>query len=224
MRLTRRLAVGLLAAGSCLAVEAQAQSPDIRLLGYNAALTATCNVGCTTLAISLALDGARPTDNLGLPVPSAIEALEKYLRNATFQVFGTNPTITGVSGLTGSFTSSIDNSASNFAAVVITDPIIPLTTNSVSFTLSLAAGGNVSSVSANGLAYVNPDLFFLNADASVQPVPPPLPSPPGGPFYQTGDFNVIVNASAVPEPSSIALFGTGLVGLVGAAIRRADQA
>jgi hypothetical protein len=222
MRLSKKVAAGALLAGA-LAGTAGAQSPDIRLLGYNSTLTATCNIGCTTLAISLALDGARPTDNVGDPVPSAIEALEKYLRNATFQIFGTNPLITGVTGLPGTFTSTIDNTPLNFAGVVITDGVVPLGTNSVSFNVNLAAGGNVSAVSANGLAYVNANLQFLDADGNVQPVPPPLPPPPGGPFYQTGDFNAFVNVSAVPEPSSVVMIATGFVGLVGATLRRRRQ-
>ena len=224
MRFSMRVATGALVTGALAgtAGTAGAQSADLRLLGYNSTLTAVCNVGCTQLAISLLLDGAKPTDNTGAVVPPAIVALEKFLRNATFQVFGTNPFISSVSGVSGSFTSTIDNSPPNFAAVVLTDPILPLSTNSVSFTVNLAPGGNIAAVSANGLAYVDPNLNFLNASANIVPVPPPLPAPPGGPFYQTGDFNVFV--SAVPEPSSVALLGTGLVAFVGAAVRRRRQA
>lgn len=213
MRFTRTMGAGLAALGSVLAVQAHAQ--DIRLLGYNATLTAVCNVGCTSLAISLMLDGAKPTDNTGAAVPGTIAALNKYLRNATFQVFGANPTVTGVTGAAGAFTATWDNAASNFASVVLTDPMIPLLSNSVSFTINLDPGANVSFVTAGGLGYVDPNLNYVDATGAA------VGAPSGaGPYYQTGDFNAALNVSAVPEPSSYALLATGFVGLLGVAARR----
>ena len=54
----------------------------------------------------------------------------------------------------------------------------------------------------------------------IQRSSPNPPTPGGGPYYQTGDFNAAVSLSAVPEPSSYALLATGFVGLLGVAARR----
>ena len=223
MRFTAKVAAGMMLAAGTMATSAQAQSPDIRLLGYGTSLTATCNVGCSQLMISLMLGGARATDNTGAAVPAAVAAMTAYLRNATFQIFGTNPMVTSVSGVSGSFTSSIDNAPANFAAVVLNDPTVPLTSSSLSFLVNLAPGANVVSVSANGLAYVDPNLNFLNSSGAIVPVPPAL-SPTGGPYFQTGDFNVALNITSTPEPSSYALMATGLVGMLGMAVRRRRSA
>jgi hypothetical protein len=214
MQFTWTRGAGLAALGSVLAVQAHAQ--DIRQLGYNASLTAVCNVGCSSLTISLLLDGAKPTDNNGQSVPGAIAALNKSLRNATFMVFGNNPNIANVMGAPGAFTSTIDNAAANFAALVLTDPTLPLTSNALSFTIDLGQPTSVTMVTANGIGYVDPNLNYV--DANGNPINAPVAG--GGPYYQTGDFNTAVSLSAVPEPSSYALLATGFVGLLGVAARR----
>ena len=40
----------------------------------------------------------------------------------------------------------------------------------------------------------------------------------------TGNFGMLISVNAVPEPGSIALMGSGLVGLLGYSMRRRMQA
>ena len=199
---------------------AHAQAPDLRLLGFQSTLSAHCNVGCTQLTLQLVLGATRATDNSGAAVPGPIAALTDYLRNVTFQVFGSSPTILSVSGAPVGYTTTIDNGPSSFAAFVVTNPTLPLNANTLNLVATLAPGGNVAAVSANGLAYIDPMLAYRDATGAVVPVPPPLPPPPGGPFYQTGDLNVFVSPTTVPEPATLTLLATAGALLVGVRLRR----
>ena len=102
----------------------------------------------------------------------------------------------------------------------MTNPTLPLNANTLNLVATLAPGGNVAAVSANGLAYIDPMLAYRDATGAVVPVPPPLPPPPGGPFYQTGDLNVFVSPTTVPEPATLTLLATAGALLVGVRLRR----
>ena len=115
--------------------------------------------------------------------------------------------------------------ALTFAALVLTNQTLPLTGNSFGAIVNLAPGNGMAAVSVSGLAYLDANLSYLGPTGAVQPVPPALPPPPGGPFYQTGDFNVFISpvpiiTNSVPEPSSYALLAIGLAGLGAVAARR----
>jgi hypothetical protein len=232
MRMNARFVIGTLLVGGMCATTAHAQ--DIRALSYDAILSAACNVGCTKLTLGLSLTGAQPTDDQGAPVPHAISALEAYLRSATFRIYGPNLAITGVHDVTGAFTSQIDNSATDFATLVLTAPIVRYSSNAVGLTIDLAPNANVTGVSASGLAYVNWERKVLDANGRIVRAPSILStastsstdSRSAGPYYQTGDFAASMSLSApvviaaVPEPPSYTLLATGLAAFIAVGVRR----
>jgi hypothetical protein len=233
MRMKKRVVIGTLLAGGMLATTAHAQ--DIRGLSYGAVLSATCNVGCTQLTLGLTLSGAQPTDDQGAAVPHAISALEAYLRSATFRIYGPDLAITGVHDVSGAFSSAIDNSASGFATLVLTAPVVRFSSNAVGLTLDLAPNANVTGVSASGLAYVNWERKILDADGRIVRTPSTLSTSgtdahAGGAYYQTGDFTASMSLSspvaiaAVPEPPSYTLLATGLAAFVAVGMRRRRSA
>jgi hypothetical protein len=201
--------IGAVGAGLALAAvllaprqaEAQVQ------LGWNSSLSVVClNLACTNVQFSLSLTGLKPTDNNGNPVPAGIVALNSpgYPTQFTLDIFGgpgVFSSVTVVSGGTWStviFGGGLTAQSSQIASPFTGAPVL------VNATLSSGLGSYQFGYS--GLAYLGNTGRCYSSTGAVQ-------TRCTATSYRQGDFNGLLDTSTVPEPMSMTLLGTGMLGL-----------
>jgi hypothetical protein len=194
MRVSKRAVTGAMLVLAAVAGRAHAQGNSLR--AFDASLTAACNVGCSSLTISRMLGGVGPGNRKNASAPGTIVALNRHLRNAAFQVFGTPPGLANAARRSGDASADDGEGQSEFAAAVLTDPTLGLSTGAISLAPNGPWGGGGSNADDGG----NSGMVGSGASAAAA---------------QNANVNAGVNVSAVPEPSSYALMATGLVGLLG---------
>jgi hypothetical protein len=225
----RAMAVaGALAAIVAVPSAAHAQLPDppnppllpgVRLLFYDIATTASCNVGCSQLTINFALAGLQANDELGNPVPAAIRSKPGFLEAVKFEF--TPTLITGVQ----SFSPSGYTTVFDVNDFLVLDANTPLIGRSFSAVLNVT-GLAPTSVLVGGVAFLGANREFFDANGNVIPLPSLT-----GPTYQWAGFNQVVDltrpggpGTVVPEPSTIVLLGSGLLAIGGVLRRRRSRA
>jgi len=186
-------------------------------LGWNSSLALVCNnLACTNVTFTLSLSGLKPTDNNGNAVPAGILALNSpgYPSQFTIDIFG-GPGVfssaTVVSGGTwstfifgGALTAQNNQVAFPFASA----PVV------VNATLTASGGYNFG---YSGLAYLGNTGRCYSSTGALQ-------TRCTATSYRQGDYNGLLSTSAVPEPMSMTLLGTGLLGLGLVGIKRRKNA
>jgi len=211
MRRTGAVGAALALAGVLLAprqAEAQVQ------LGWNSSLAVVClNLACTNVQFTLSLAGLKPTDNNGNPVPAGIVALNSpgYPTQFTLDIFGGPGIFSSVSVVSGGtwstviFAGGLTAQSSQIAS--------PFTAAPVRINATLTSGLGSYQFGYSGLAYLGTagKCFKANGDPQTRCT---------ATSYRQGDFNGLLDTSTVPEPLSVTLFGTGMLGLGLVGIRR----
>jgi PEP-CTERM motif len=124
---------------------------------------------------------------------------------------GSDATLTKSGG--GTFSINKIDLAHAFAGVVAPQ--------SFTFTGTLLGGGTVSQTFTIGAQDGRPTFTSFLFDPTWTNLTSVMFASQTGSFYQFS--NVLLNATTVPEPASMALLGTGLVGLFGAVRRRRNE-
>jgi len=210
-----RAVVAALALGAVLVAPRQAEAQV--QLGWNSSLSVIClNLGCTNVQFTLSLSGLKPTDNNGNPVPAGITGLNSpgYPTQFTIDIFGGPGVFSSVSVVSagtwntvlfgGGFSAQNSQTASPFSPA-------PVTINA-----TLTAGLGAYDFGYSGLAYLGSTGSCYNSNG--------IAGACTATSYRQGDFNGLLSTSAVPEPMSMTLLGTGLLGLGLVGIKRRKDA
>jgi hypothetical protein len=183
-------------------------------LGWNSSLGLVClNLACTNVRFTLSLTGLKPTDNNGNPVPAGIIALNSpgYPSQFTIDIFG-GP---------GVFTSATVVSGGTWSTFIFGGALtaqnnqvaFPFSSAPVLVDATLSAGGAYN-FGYSGLAYLGSNGQCYSSTGAVQ-------TRCTATSYRQGDFNGLLSTtSTVPEPMSMTLLGTGLLGLGLVSFRR----
>jgi hypothetical protein len=212
-----RAVVAALALGAVLVAPRQAEAQV--QLGWNSSLSVIClNLACTNVQFTLSLSGLKPTDNNGNLVPAGITGLNSpgYPSQFTIDIFGGPGVFSNVSVVSAGTWNTI-LFAGGFTAQN-SQTAIPFASAPILINATLTAGLGSYNFGYSGLAYLgrNGQCFSLlgvdltpNCNATA---------------YRQGDFNGLLDTSNVPEPMSMTLLGTGLLGLGLVGIKRRKNA
>jgi hypothetical protein len=214
---------GMRGAAAMLALLAVLVAPradaQVVQLGWNSSMSMLClNEPCSNILFTLNLAGLQPTDNNGNPVPAAIH----NLNSPGYPTFVSIEKITGP----GVFVSGTVTSSGTWISFVTGGGIhlqnfqttLPLSSAPVTINAILSAGGAYS-FAYSGLAYLGANQECYDASGNV------VGCGSASAQYQQGDFNgtVVPQEVIIPEPMSMTLLATGLVGLGLVSIRRRKQ-
>lgn len=215
MKRIRGIAAMLAISGSALVFAPRAEAQVE--LGWNSSLAVVClNVGCTSLQFTLSLNGLQPTDNQGNPVPAAIVGLNSpgYPQTLTLTKLAT-PGFTFLTAAVFSPTplnwTTFPSGSNSFSFQNLTPyssaPVVVLATVNI---------GGSGSFQANGLAYLgaNQECYDGATGAVVTCT---------NAAYQRGDYSAFGRETVIPEPMSMTLLGTGLLGLGLVGLKRRKQ-
>jgi hypothetical protein len=206
-----RAVVAALALGAVLVAPRQAEAQV--QLGWNSSLSVIClNLACTNVQFTLSLSGLKPTDNDGNPVPAGITGLSSpgYPTQFTIDIFGGPGVFSSVSVVSGGTWSTVlfggGLTAQNSQIVS------PFASAPVIINATLTAGLGSYNFGYSGVAYLGSTGGCFNSLGT--------PGACTATSYRQGDFNGLLNTSNVPEPMSMTLLGTGLLGLGLVGIKR----
>ena len=212
MKKIRAVSAALALAGS-LTLVSPAEAQDFRQLGFFSSITAVCaDITCQTVTFTLFLNGLQPTDNTGDAVPANILALGSpgYVNTLNF---------TTLSG--GLFTGGTVTSGGTWATQVTAGGLILQNTSAAPFpgapivVVATFSTSGAKSFFYSGFAYLDPNSGATTGTCN---------SVSGTCTYVNGDFNGTVVTSPVPEPMTMGLMATGLVGLALVGYRRKKNA
>ncbi len=182
-------------------------------LGWNSSLQVLClNSGCSQIQFTLLLSGLKPTDNNGNPVPAGIIALNS-------PGFPTQFTIDILSG-PGVFVNAAVTSGGSWTTFLVNGDLTilnnqiatPFASAPVTVVVDLTAGGAYN-FGYSGLAFLGNTGQCFNASGAIQTCITLS--------YRQGDFNGL--GTNIPEPMTMGLMATGLVGLALVGYRRSRK-
>ena len=214
MKRIRGIAAMLAISGSAMVFAPRAEAQV--LLGWNSSLAVQClNVTCTSIQFTLSLSGLQPVDNNNNPVPAAITALNSPGYPQSLTLTKLNPP-GGFTFLTATVTSggtwlSAPAGANQFNFQLVT----PYTAAPVVVLATVSVGGS-GSFQANGLAYRGANQECYNGTTGAVETC-------SATSYQLGDYTALGRETVIPEPMSMTLLGTGLLGLGLVGLKRRKQ-
>ena len=191
-------------------------------LGWNSSLALLClNVGCTNVQFTLSLSGLKPFDNNGNPVPLVppFTTSPGYLGTLTIDIFSGPGVFSAASVLTGgSATWFVDITSSGGLQIFAAHPTASGVASPITINATLSVGVGAYAFGYSGVAYLGSTGACFGPTGATKTCVDDLST------YRQGDFNGVLNTSTIPEPMSMTLLGTGLLGLGLVGIKRRKNA